>query len=200
MKIIAIEGIDKAGKHSLSLALEEALAQDGLMVISSEFHRYDTPIGELIGKWLRGEFKADQPTIELLMAADKQNQQNWFTFLEEEGVEVLILDRYIASQWAYSIAQGIEHCFAEALQHYMRPPDMTIFLDIPAEVSLARKGKHNGGVNDRYEADLLLQQRASEVYKEHLGWDDIDIDGLQSMEAIAAEAIEYVRARLAVLA
>lgn len=197
MKIISVEGLDKAGKHSLSKALQVALREDGLQVERSEFHRYDTPIGDLIGKWLRGEFEADQITIELLMAADKQNQQAWFTELEERGVDVLILDRYTASQWAYSIAQDVDYCFAEALQRYMRPPDMTIFLDIPAEESLRRKGKHNGGVNDRYEADLHLQKGARSVYREYLGFNDICIDAQQSMETVAAEAIYYVRRRLA---
>lgn len=193
MKIIAVEGLDKSGKYSLVGFLTDQLERKGFKVIQSEFPQYDSPIGELVGQWLRGEFEADQYTFELLQAADKQRMQRLFEKFEyEEGADFLIIDRYVLSQWAYAIAQGIDLCFAESLQHYMRQPDMTIYIDIPAEVSMSRKGKHNGGENDRYESDLQLLQNVRAIYKQSLNDRDLCIDGTQEMDAVHEEVLRYV--------
>lgn len=166
MKIIAIEGLDKSGKHTESELLVQELRDWGYTAIKSEFHRYDTPTGSLIMKWLTKEWDVDQPTIELIMAADKQAQQKWFDELEEQGVDYLVLDRYTASQQVYSYANGISPMFTSMLQRYMRKPDIEILLDVSAEVSMKRKGKHNGGANDRYESDLQLLKRVRESFRQ----------------------------------
>lgn len=166
MKIIAIEGLDKSGKHTESVLLVKQLREWGYTAVQSEFHRYDTPTGKLIMQWLTKEWDVDQPTIELIMAADKQAQQRWFDELEAQGVDYLVLDRYTASQQIYSHANGISPMFTSMLQRYMRKPDIEILLDVPAEVSMKRKGKHNNGTNDRYESDLQLLKRVREGFKQ----------------------------------
>jgi len=166
MQIISLEGLDKSGKHTQSILLEQALRERGYRVVRSEFHRYDTPTGELIRKWLTHEWPVDQWTVELIMAADKYAQQTWFEKLEEQGTDILILDRYITSQLVYSQASGVEREWVFHLVKGLRFPDIEILIDIPPEVSMQRKGKHNGGKNDRYESDLALLTRAREYYLE----------------------------------
>lgn len=162
MKIVVFEGIDKSGKYTQSNLLYEKLIKRGLNVVRSEFHRYDTSTGELIRKWLFGEYNVDQYTIELIMAADKQAQQGWFKELEDSGVDVLVLDRYIASQLCYGKAAGVGEAFLLALQTYMRKPDFEILLDIFSETSLLRKGKY--GENDRYENDAKFLELVRRNY------------------------------------
>lgn len=176
MKIIAIEGLDKSGKFTQTELLLTYLKACGKKVVKSEFHRYDTPTGKLIMDWLTGKWDVDQHTIELIMTADKQAQQKWFNELEAEGVDFLVLDRYTGSQQVYSEANGIQPMWTEMLQHYMRKPDVEIFIDIAAEESMSRKGKHNNGENDRYESDLELLKRVRELF---LHRDNIKIDGTQ---------------------
>jgi dTMP kinase len=190
MKIIAIEGLDKSGKHTQSKLLAEYLKTLGYNVVQSEFHRYDTPTGELIMKWLTKQWGVDQKTIELIMTADKQAQQQWFNQLEAEGVDFLILDRYITSQQVYAEANGIDPYWTNELQKYMRKPDIEIFIDIPAEESMRRKGKHNNGENDRYESDLELLNRVRQLY---LKRDMIKIDGVQSVDEVHFDIIYWVR-------
>ena len=132
-------------------------------------------------KWLKKEWDVDQTTIELIMTADKQAQQKWFDELEKQGVDYLILDRYRGSQDVYSLANGIDPEWTAQLQKYMRKADMEIFIDIPAEVSMARKGKHNNGENDRYESDLELLKRVRNLYLQR---DNIKINGEQSIEEV----------------
>jgi dTMP kinase len=189
MKIIALEGLDKSGKFSQSNLLFEYLKGKGYNVVKSEFHRYDTPTGELIMKWLKKEWDVDQLTVELVMTADKQAQQKWFDELEAEGVDFLILDRYTGSQQVYSAANGVSPIWTAMLQKYMRKPDLEIFIDIPAEESMARKGKHNNGENDRYESDLQMLKRVRDTFMKR---NNIRIRGMQTVEEVHADILEIV--------
>lgn len=196
MIIISLEGLDKAGKWSQSELLKEYLEDQGYKVIKSEFHRYDTPTGELIMKFLRKEWDVDQKTIELIMAADKQAQQNWFQELEQQGVDYLILDRYLASHQAYAVANGVDLDWILQLQKYSRKPDIEIYIDIDPEESMRRKGKHNNGQNDRYESNLRLLTKVREFYwrrrSESFGYESewIFVDGKRSIEEIHQEIVQ----------
>lgn len=165
MKIIALEGLDKSGKATQTKLLTERLIKDGLKVYASEFHRYDTPTGELIMKWLTKEWDVDQATVELIMSADKQAQQKMFAQLESDGIDVLVLDRYTLSQVSYGSANGMDLDWIVQIQKFMRKPDIDIIIDIPAEVSMIRKGKHNNGENDRYESNCKMLNDVRINYK-----------------------------------
>jgi dTMP kinase len=165
LKIIALEGLDKSGKATQTKLLTERLRSEGYNVVQSEFHRYDTPTGELIMKWLRKEYDVDQTTIELIMAADKQAQQNWIKQLGKDDVDFLILDRYTLSQIVYSQASGLSAMWVSDLQENLLQPDLNIIIDIPAEESMRRKGKHNNGENDRYESDRQLLEEVGRLYR-----------------------------------
>lgn len=193
MKIIAVEGLDKSGKFSQTELLKAYLEAAGHKVIKSEFHRYDTPTGELIMKWLTNQWDVDQTTIELVMTADKQAQQKWFDELEEQGYDFLILDRYTGSQQVYSEANGVDPEWTAALQKYMRQPDVEIFIDIPAEVSMSRKGKHNNGNNDRYESDLKLLQRARNLFLQR---DNFKLDGEKDIKEIHNDIVKFLESTI----
>ncbi|GAK42134.1 putative thymidylate kinase [Paenibacillus sp. TCA20] len=196
MFIIALEGLDKSGKATQAKLLTEALREKGLKVEQSEFHRYDTPTGELIAKWLRKEYPVSQATIELIMAADKHAQQEYFNELEAAGVDVLILDRYTLSQFVYGIVNEMPYDWCEKLQELLRKPDMDIVIEIPPELSMERKGKHNGGVNDRYESDLNLLHQVSFAYRIFRRKDHPIIDGNAPIEDVHEEIKKEVIARL----
>lgn len=188
MFLIALEGLDKSGKYTQSNLLAKRLSEDGCKVIQSEFHRYDQPTGKLIIDWLTGRWNTDQYTIELVMAADKQAQQNWFTELESEGCDVLILDRYLLSQIAYGKANGMDYNWILQLQKNMRKSNLEIVIDIPAEVSMNRKGKHNNGNNDKYESNLAMLKEAREnfiIFKNGItATEKYIVDGLMTIEEL----------------
>jgi dTMP kinase len=195
--IIALEGLDKSGKFTQAKLLTERLIKDGYNVKQSEFHRYGTPTGKLIMDWLTGKWNVSQHTIELIMTADKQAQQDWFKQLENAAYDFLILDRYTLSQSTYGVATGIDGRWILELQKYMRKPDLDIVIDIPAEVSMSRKGKHNNGVNDRYESDLELLTKVRENY---LAFSTVYsapskaiIDGNRDIEEIHSEIYKAVK-------
>ena len=189
MKIIVIEGLDKSGKFTQTKMLVEYLRSKGYKVEQSEFHRYDTPTGQLIRKWLYKEWNVDQTTIELIMTADKQAQQQWFEELEQQGVDFLVLDRYTTSQFAYSLASNIDRNWTLQLQRFMRKPDIEIFIDIPEEESMRRKGKH--GENDRYESDLALLNNVRALFKKYV---NLHVNGMRTIQEIHEDIIDRVEA------
>lgn len=151
MNIIAIEGLDKAGKHTATGVLVQFLEAAGLNVVEYGFPNYDAPVGALVHAWLKGEFDAPYATFELLQAADKHYGQTLITMFEGMGVDVLVVDRYLHSQWAYG---GVDNdpAWVKGLTAGCRLPDAVVYLDVEPEVSLHRGGKF--GENDRYEEDL----------------------------------------------
>ncbi|ALS22188.1 dTMP kinase [Paenibacillus naphthalenovorans] len=186
MIILVLEGLDKCGKHSQTKLLTTRLKQNDYLTLKSEFHDYSSPTGELIMKWLTGKYKADQKVIEFIMSADKQAKQLWFEQLEKQ-LDYLVLDRYTLSQYVYAKANGIDPNWTEQLQKYMRKPDLNIIIDIPAQVSMNRKGKHNDGNNDKYESDYEMLTRVRDNY---LSYADshknecIVLNGLKTIEEV----------------
>ena len=180
MKIIVFEGLDKSGKHTVSTKVAEMMNEVGVKTVHSEFHRYDTPTGKLIQDWLYGRYDVSDRTIEMIMLADKQAQQEWFNELEQDGVQYLILDRYLDSQLAYasykdlSIYESVDFgpyelpaTMVELVKEGhkgMREPDIVIYLSIDVETSMERKGQH--GENDRYESDKKLLTHVKDYFDE----------------------------------
>lgn len=189
MKIIAIEGIDKAGKHTQTKLLAEAIQQRGYSVRVTGFPQYNTPIGKLIEQYLHEEWETDQATFELLMAADKSHQQRWFKQLEESGVDFLILDRYTGSQMAYAIASGMEGAWVGQIIRHLRKPDLEILIDIPVKESMKRQVR--GDQNDRFESDHGLLSAVRYMYRKRI---PIVINGMRG-EAEIQERIFNIVAR-----
>jgi dTMP kinase len=185
-----VEGLDKSGKRTQSALLAEFLRSKRYSVIESEIPNYSTPIGELIRKWLAKEYDVDQTTIEFVFTANRQEMQAQFKQLEEEHhYDFIIMDRYTGSQRAYATATGSEPEWVDMLQKHMRQPDIQIFIDIPPEESLKRKGKHNNGINDRYEEDINLLHEVRSRYLVYRGVPTILINGMQSIEDIHKDIV-----------
>lgn len=165
MIIIGFEGLDKSGKKSQSDLLYKALYERGYNVEKSEFHRYDSPTGELIRRFLDGEYQPGQYAIECIMAADKYAQMEWFRELGETA-DVLILDRYLTSQCVYSYANGIDIGFIINMLQYMPEPDYQFYLDIEPDESMKRKGEH--GENDKYESNKELLTTVRDLYHSYM--------------------------------
>lgn len=151
MHIIAIEGLNRAGKRTAMAVLYDYFTSKGLKVAQMHFPNYGTPIGSLIDRWLRGEMLADEKTFELLQAADKQQAQIAIQECERRGVDVLLINRYVHTEWAYGAYEHDDRWLAELTQH-MRLPDTVYYLDIEPEVSMHRRGKYDD--HDDYNADI----------------------------------------------
>ncbi|GEM_PF-1050365 len=201
MKIVVLEGIDKCGKATHTKILTEKLQKQGFKVVQSDFHRYDTPTGKLIQDWLFKRYDIDKYTVELIMAADKQAQQQWFHKLNEEGVDFLVLDRYLLSQEVYAIYKGLNKTWLHTLQVFQIKPNAEILVDIPAELSMQRNPKYgDNGIaeNDRHEKDYNLLNGVRNLYLEACGKDGFErartiVDGTQTIDKVSDDIWSYVK-------
>ena len=106
---------------------------------------------------------------------------------------VLVCDRYVASSVAYGAAHGLDAAWLTDMQRFLPPPDLTILLDIAPETATLRKAVDR----DRYEADLALQQRVRDSYRqqaEQPGW--VRVDGERPVAEVAEAVAAAVEARL----
>ena len=191
--LIALEGLDQAGKETQGQLLRDGLRADGRRARLESFPDYGTSIGEEIARALQGERDYGPDVMQLLYVANryerKADLQRWL----EAGI-IVICDRYVASSVAYGEAQDLDVEWLDGMQRFLPPPDVTFLLDIPPELAATRKST---GL-DRYERDLALLTRVRASYlrqAEHDGW--IRVDGSRARAEVADEIMSALDGRLA---
>jgi len=174
-RLIAVEGIDQAGKQTVCERLVEWLRSMDVPAEPAGFPDYSTPIGQEIAAFLRGERDFPPQARQLLYAANRWERvadiRRWLS-----SGRTVVVDRYVASGIAYGAAQGLSLAWMRGLEEGLPEAELTLLLDIPPEVSLARKQT----ARDAYEARTELLVRAREVYlalASEPGWQVVDARG-----------------------
>ena len=149
-RFIVFEGLDGSGKSSQLRLLGEYLKESGQNVLET-LEPTSGPVGSLLRQILTGRMRADPHTIALLFAADRSDhlfQQQDGLLARLAGGMTVLCDRYYLSNYAYQA----EHVSLDALIEFNRHntrnlrPDLTLFLDLPVEVSLERIRKNRVSV------------------------------------------------------
>lgn len=171
-RFVVLEGIDGAGTTTQLERLALALEARGLAV-----HRTaeptSGPVGSLIRQYLRHSITlpsgAPRPvswdTMALLFAADRVDHvRGEIEPMLAQGTWVLS-DRYDLSSLAYQSATAPSEAvvgWIRELNSRASRPDLTLVVDVPAEVAEARRGARGGG-EELYEKQEL-QRRLADVY------------------------------------
>jgi dTMP kinase len=209
-RFIVVEGIDGSGSTTHTKALVKALKKRGVTA-----HRTceptSGPVGGLIRQVLQkritmpgegGPRTLSWSTMALLFAADRLDHlDSEITPRLRRGVWV-VSDRYDISSLAYQsvtapapeqVIPWIRNLNAHALR-----PDLTIVLDVPADVAAARRGAR-GETEELFEKHEL-QKKLVEVYAraEALVPGDtvVHIDGVDEVARVSARVLETVLERL----
>lgn len=178
--LIAIEGVDGAGKRTLTNGLRTSFEGAGKSVASLAFPRYGRSVeADLAAEALRGghgDLAESVYAMAALFALDRAGARDEVARLAETH-DVVILDRYVASNAAYSAArlhQGVDGdvvAWVGQLEYGrlgLTKPDAQVLLAVPAEVAAARADHRASQEADRakdaYERDDDLQRRTGEVY------------------------------------
>ncbi len=184
--LVVLEGLDGAGKSTQVRMFRNYLQKKGELEYI-HFPRYDAPVyGELISRFLRGDFGANDSVhpqlVALLFAEDRHGAAPEIREALLEGKTVL-LDRYVYSNIAYQCAKLHDEEEAEDLRTWivnteygefdLPRPDLNIFLDVPisfVEKSLA--GNRSGddreylhGSSDIHESDISFQKKVRRMYQ-----------------------------------
>jgi dTMP kinase len=178
--LIAIEGVDGAGKRTLTQGLCTAFEAAGRSVATLAFPRYgqsvaaDVAAEALHGQ--HGDLASSVYAMAMLFALDRAGAAVQIRELCG-GHDVVILDRYVASNAAYSAARLHQDTGGEVVDwvhqiEYQRlqlpAPDWQVLLGVSAELAGQRardRARQDAGRSrDAYERDNELQQRTGAAY------------------------------------
>ncbi len=165
MAFIVFEGGDGAGKSTQSRALVRRLRRRGYPVLFTH-EPGGTPLGESMRRLLKGHIDLSSLSELLLFSAARvELVQNVIQPCLEHG-ESVVCDRFTASTIAYQgYGRGLELGLIEQLNHAATGglhPDLTVWLDLPVEVSMARKDQTSGDTFDG--APRQFHQKVREGY------------------------------------
>lgn len=175
--LIAIEGIDQAGKRTQANLLAAKLRREGTRVSIWSFPDYTTSIGKVLKGYLRRETQLDFHSVHLLYAANKWEVVDELSHRIKRG-ETVIVNRYTPSNIAYGSAHGLGVDWLSSLERGLPEPDIVLVLDVPPHVSRGRKRKGR----DIHEDDFAYLNRVRQSYtrlSKKYGWTIIDGTGDQ---------------------
>jgi dTMP kinase len=194
--LVTFEGVEGSGKTTQALRLVEALKAEKLPVTPVR-----EPGGTLLGEKVR----------EILLSVEHHDMAAWaeaglYTaaraqLLKEVVIprmakgDIVVADRFVDSTFAYQGAgRGLEMQVLMAMQMVLKvKPDLTILLDLPADVGLRRQAVEDGHQPDRLEQeDISFHTRVREGYLDFARRDPDRyhvIDAAQDPDIVAADAL-----------
>ncbi|XP_066182211.1 thymidylate kinase isoform X4 [Sylvia atricapilla] len=107
--LIALEGVDRAGKSTQGRRLVEALREAGHRADLLRFPDRTTEIGQLISSYLGREKNLEDHTIHLLFSANRWEHVPMMKEKLHQGITVVV-DRYAFSGVAFTSAKGLVTC------------------------------------------------------------------------------------------
>ena len=178
--LIAIEGVDGAGKRTLCARLRAEFENKHRSVAMLSFPRYGHSVAaDLAAEALHGQhgdLASSVYAMAVLFALDRAGAHDEIGHLRA-AYDVVVLDRYVASNAAYSAARLHQDAAGEVVEWvrrleyqrlHMPAPDWQVLLDVPAELA-ADRARHREDndvtrARDAYERDDDLQRRTGELY------------------------------------
>jgi dTMP kinase len=209
-RLVVIEGLDGAGKRTLADGVTRALGTRGASVGRLAFPRYDRSVpADLVRDALHGglgDLADSVHGMAVLFALDRLGARTEITDALATH-DVLLVDRYVASNAAYGAARLRQDAHGEfvawvralEIDRFGLPvPDAHLLLRVPVTVA-ADRAAHRESTEadrrrDRFESDGGLQARCAKVYDQLAGlnWlaDWQVIDGTDAVDpAVLAEAL-----------
>jgi len=205
--LITFEGIDGGGKSTHLAAVAAALRGRGLDVLTSR-EPGGTTIGEQVRTVLLDNKNTDLvPQAELLLFSASRAQlvqEQLVPHLQAGGV--VLLDRFYDSTFAYQgHGHGLDLAMLRQITHFATgglTPDLTLYLDLSAEVALDRRYRASlfGDAFDRLDgAAMAFRERVIAGYEALIAAEPerfVRIDAEQPIEAVRADVLATVRERL----
>jgi dTMP kinase len=153
--LIAIEGIDGAGKTTLAASLAGYLTGErALQVVASKEPTHGPHGTALRNTAASGRLSAAEE-LELLLADRRQHVEELIAPALAAGQAVL-LDRYYYSNMAYQGAAGLDPDTIRARNAFAPEPDLLLLLDLPVATGLARIAVR-GDTANAFETESTLE-------------------------------------------
>ncbi len=217
--LIAIEGIDGAGKGTQAGRLVSSLRETGLRVDSLQFPRYSaTTFGQAIGAFLNGRFGAlnevHPQLASVLYAGDRYESRDLLLNMMEAN-DVIVLDRFVGSNLAHQSAK-LEGSARKELIDWIEKvefdvfrlprPKLTILIDMSSQMSrelVSRKAArdYTDQEADLQESDLPYLEKVRRCYlalsHSRLDWRTVhgldEHGSLRTIDDVASEILSIVK-------
>jgi dTMP kinase len=163
-RLIAIEGLDQAGKRTQANLLAKEIRRMELPVSVWNFPDYTTPLGKQLKVYLARKIQLDLHSVHLLYAANRWEVAEELQGRIESG-GIVVVNRYSPSNLAYGLAHVLPRDWLNSLEEGLPKPDVVIVLDISPRTSLGRKSKGR----DVHEGDLAYLEKVRRTYL-RLAW------------------------------
>lgn len=184
-KLIFIEGVDSCGKETQTKLLTETLRAAGHTVTNFTFPDYSSRYGELVGKYLNGEYgfaaNVDPKLSGSLYTLDRMQIKDEMIGALTNG-EIVICDRSTFSNAAFQGTKGMNwhhknqlfKWFAESeFEGLGLPrPDRVILLDATPDMVRALMDTRGDQKRDQHEDNLGMLNSACRLYRHAADTDD----------------------------
>lgn len=179
--LVAIDGIDGAGKTTQAQLLAERLNRAGLSTVTSKEPTDGKWGAELRATASAGRLSADRE-LELFLLDRKEHVRTLIEPSLRSGTSV-ILDRYYYSTAAYQGVRGMDPVeILDKNRAFAPTPDIAFFIDVPARMGLDRIRKR-GDVANHFEREDNLSACAR-VFDSLRSPEIRRIDGRASIEEV----------------
>jgi dTMP kinase len=186
-KIIAIEGIDKAGKTTQANLLLKKLK--GHKCVKFDFPDYSTPVGKEIKQFLDGNRGYSDEVKMMLLSANRWEKKAEIEKIIGEGTSI-IMNRYYQSNLVYGISKGLKLSWLLGLDEGLPKADLVIVIDIKSN-TLVKRSKNE--ITDTFEKDLQLIRKVKRNYRilaNKFNWSIID--GEKPVNDVNDEVLKHV--------
>ncbi|MEM2474942.1 MAG: dTMP kinase [Thermofilaceae archaeon] len=200
MIFVAFEGIDGAGLTTHARLTERYLESKGFRAVLTK-EPTDGLIGGLIRACLRGEWRTDPMTLQLLFAADRCHHVNTVILPALRAGRAVVTDRYLFSSLAYG-SLDLDYEWLKSVNSRFPLPDITFVLDIEPSVALARIREDRFAIELFEEVEKLERVRsayrrvAAEFANVFVIRTDDEVEEVQrKVEALIDESLERLRTK-----
>ena len=186
--LIAIEGIDGAGKTTLAEALAARLGHGGAVVqVTKEPTR--GPWGMRLRNSAAHGRLTPEDEAEFLILDRREHVAELIAPALERG-ECIILDRYYPSMVAYQGAAGLDVGSLMHANDFAPRPDVLLLLDLPPDTGLSRI-RARGDVPNAFETTATLEACRAifltmDVPNKHV------LDATRNAEAVLQDALDII--------
>jgi len=193
---IVFEGLDGSGLSTQAARLAAFLTRHGREVLLTK-EPTTSPIGQLIRSALKRHLAFSPFTLQLLFAADRSEHLAKEIEPAVQARKIVISDRYILSSLAFG-SVDLELTTLQQLNARFRQPDLTIVLDTPPRVCLARI-RENRDTIELFEEETRLEKVRAQylALQEHFA-NTVIVAGDRPVEDVAQEiqaAVEHTLVR-----
>ena len=180
-KFIVFEGLDGVDTLSHAEKLSEWLEKQGCRTHLTR-EPTDGPIGSLLRLHIDKRLKIPDEAVAHFFAADRMDHLYRSDGIIQRLTEgrYVVCDRYYLSSYAYQLLEPhIDLQWLRQINEECRPPDLTLFIDVPVELCLQRMVERRGFHRE------LVEKRREELER-------IRTNYLAAIKALREEAIEII--------